>query len=158
MPETFKTGGCRSVQSTQAMKVLLTLHLLSAGVWLGCVLTEALFERALLGSGREQELLLARLHRRVDLVVEIPAFVLVLVTGTWMLQGAMPGVALQTKIAFGTLAITANAVCVRLVFKRLAHASRGDWPAFMRIDRLQHQVGAVVLFGILAALAIGLVS
>lgn len=30
------------------MQTLLALHLLFAGLWLGCVLTEALFERALL--------------------------------------------------------------------------------------------------------------
>src|SRR6266568_5063043 len=37
----------------------LPLHLVSIGLWLGCILTEALFERTLLGRGREQELLLA---------------------------------------------------------------------------------------------------
>ena len=46
--------------------VLLTCHLLSVGLWLGCVLTEALFERALLGQGPQAELTLAKLHWRVD--------------------------------------------------------------------------------------------
>ena len=32
--------------------LILTAHLLCAGLWLGCVLTEVLFERALLGQGR----------------------------------------------------------------------------------------------------------
>jgi hypothetical protein len=53
--------------------LLLPLHLLFVGLWLGSVLTEALFERALLGQGRPAELILTRLHIRVDLAIEIPA-------------------------------------------------------------------------------------
>ena len=136
--------------------LLLPLHLVSTGLWLGCVLTEALFERALLGKGREQELLLARLHKRVDLVVEVPAFLLVLVTGGLMLETASPSLLLHAKVGFSLLAIAANAYCVWLVFKRFAHASAGNWEAFARADYLQHQVGAVVLVGILIALGIGL--
>lgn len=136
--------------------LLLPIHLAAAGIWLGCVLTEALFERALLGRGREQELLLAGLHKRVDLIVEIPAILIVLVTGGLMLQGAAPGALLHTKIAFGLLAVVANAYCVWLVFRRFGQASSGDWDAFARTDHLQHQIGAIVLVGILAALSIGL--
>jgi uncharacterized membrane protein len=136
--------------------LLLPLHLLSIGIWLGCVLTEALFERALLGRGREQELLLARLHKRVDLVVEIPAFLLVLVTGVFMLPVGSPSLLLHAKIGFGLLAVAANAYCVWLVFRRFAHASAGNWEAFARADYLQHKVGAIVLVGILTALGIGL--
>jgi len=52
--------------------MILTLHVLFAGLWLGCVVTEVLFERTLLHRGRETERLLARLHLRVDLWVELP--------------------------------------------------------------------------------------
>ena len=61
--------------------VLLPLHLALVGLWLGCVLTEALFERALLGKGRDKKLILTALHKRVDMFIEIPAFTLVVVTG-----------------------------------------------------------------------------
>jgi len=57
--------------------VLLPLHLALVGLWLGCVLTEALFERALLGKGRDKELILSALHKSVDVFIEIPAFTLV---------------------------------------------------------------------------------
>ena len=60
---------------------LLLIHLLFVGIWLGCVLTEALFERALLGKGREQELILTALHKKVDFLIEIPAFCIVFLTG-----------------------------------------------------------------------------
>lgn len=135
--------------------LLLPLHLLAVGLWLGCVLTEVLFERALLAGGPEQHLSLARLHRRVDLVVEIPAFVLVLASGAFMLAAAVPGPLLQAKIGFGLLAVAANVGCVRLVLRRAAAADAGRWAEFARLDQLQHKLGAVVMLGILLALACG---
>lgn len=136
--------------------VLLIVHLLSAGLWLGCVLTEALFERALLGRGRPQELILAELHKRVDTVVEVPAFLLVLGTGAAMLVSDGGGVLLQAKIGLGLVAILANVYCVWLVFRRAAAAKRGEWEAFLRIDHKQHLYGTVVLAGILLTAATGI--
>jgi hypothetical protein len=125
------------------------------GVWLGCVITEALFERALLGKGREQELILARLHRRVDLFVEIPAFSVVLITGIFMFVGTSSGALLNTKIGFGLFAIAANIYCVRLVFRRATAAESDQWQEFSRLDALQHKLGAVVALGLLVALSMG---
>lgn len=136
--------------------VLLATHLLFAGFWLGCVLTEAFFERALLGKGRAQETILAALHKKVDVFVEIPAFIGVAITGLMMVHSAPHSVLLMTKIGFGTLAIVANLYCVWLVFKRSIYAEQGNWEAFIQADRLQHKIGAVVLIGISAALGIGL--
>lgn len=136
--------------------LFLSLHLVSAGLWLGCVLTEVLFERALLGHGPSHRLILAQLHRRVDLWVELPAFLLLLVTGTLMLPTAAPTLWLSAKIGVGALAIAANAYCVWLVLRRAAAAQRGDWPLFERLDHAQHRWGAVVLLGLLGALALGI--
>lgn len=135
--------------------VLLPLHLAFVGIWLGCVITEALFERALLGKGRAQELILVVLHKRVDIIVEIPAFVAVLVTGATLLSSANPSPLLSTKIAFGLLAISTNIYCVWLVFLRAQAAQSGQQPEFARLDHLQHKFGAIVLFAIVLALAIG---
>jgi uncharacterized membrane protein len=134
---------------------LLLLHFVSVGIWLGCVLTEALFERALLDEGQAQKLILVALHKRVDLIVEIPAFVAVLVTGASMLSATSSSPLLTTKIAVGLLAIAANVYCVRLVFRRAAAANSGRWAEFERLDDLQHKYGAVVLLAIVAALAVG---
>jgi hypothetical protein len=137
------------------MKSLLVVHLVLVGIWLGCVLTEALFERALLGKGRPQELILVGLHKRVDLMVELPALIGVLVTGAMLLAGAGESSVLHTKIAFGLLAIFANLYCVWLVFRRAKAATTGDWAQFETLDHLQHKWGAVVLVGILMALGLG---
>lgn len=135
--------------------VLLPLHLAFVGIWLGCVITEALFERALLGKGRAQELILVALHKRVDLVVEIPAFVAVLLTGGAMLTTAPHSPLLTTKIALGLLAIVTNVYCVWLVFRRAKAAELNQSAEFARLDHLQHQFGAVVLLAIVAALGLG---
>lgn len=134
--------------------LILVIHIVFVGIWLGCVLTEALFERALLGQGRVQELILVGLHKRVDLFIEIPAFLIVLITGGLMLAGTNPSPALYTKIAFALTAIVANIYCVWIVFRRAKAAAAGEWETFSTLDHLQHKVGAVVLMGILVALGI----
>jgi uncharacterized membrane protein len=138
------------------MKILLPLHLLFAGVWLGCVLTEALFERALLGKGRQQELILVELHKRVDLIIETPAFVAVLVSGILLYFQAEADWLLHTKIGIGLLAVATNVYCVRLVFLRATAAKLGVWKRFSHLDKQQHLYGALVLVALLVTAGIGL--
>jgi uncharacterized membrane protein len=135
--------------------MLLPIHLACAGIWLGCVLTETLFERALLGKGREQELILAELHKRVDLLIEIPAFTIVLITGILLLPDAGKNGLLLLKIIFGAIAIITNIYCVILVFKRARAANQGRWGEFTHLDKRQHIYGAAVLLTLIASLALG---
>lgn len=93
---------------------LLLVHPVFAGLWLGCVLTEVLFERALREHGKNDEVILAGLHRSVDLFVELPVFLVVPVTGALMLAHINPGTVLYMKIGFGILAILANIYCGRI--------------------------------------------
>ena len=153
MSESFKT-----LQGPAAIvtPMLLIIHLVCVGLWLGCVLTEALFERALLAHGHTHALLLAQLHKRVDLFVEIPAFVGVTVTGACLIGQATPALWLYIKIAMALLAVLANIVCVGLVFGRASAAQAGNWARFDQLDKVQHQLGAVVLLGMLGALGFGL--
>ena len=64
---------------------LIAIHASFAALWLGCILTEALFERALLSKGRDGQLTLAHLHVSVDKAVELPAIIGVLVSGFLLL-------------------------------------------------------------------------
>ncbi|MBD3728824.1 MAG: hypothetical protein IE933_03885 [Sphingomonadales bacterium] len=132
------------------------LHALLAGAWIGCVLVEALFERALLGKGREQELILARLHWKVDKFVEAPLLVAVALAGGAMIHAYPMDGLLATKLAFAALAILANIWCIWLVKRRLDHAEAGRWEEFERVDHSQHRWGAVVLLGLLGAATLGL--
>jgi hypothetical protein len=140
--------------------MLLPLHALLAGAWIGCVLVEALFERALLGQGRDKDLLCARLHWKVDKLVEGPLLVAVAITGFLnarpIHQADAGDALLHTKVALGVIAILANIWCIWLVKIRLRHAEAGDWEAFERVDHRQHQWGAVVLIGLLGAAGLGL--
>ena len=72
-----------------------------------------------------------------------------------MVANIIPGPALQTKIAFGLLAIAANLYCFWLVLRRTQAAAQAQWEEFARLDRLQHTFGAVVLLGLVAALGVG---
>jgi hypothetical protein len=138
------------------LHLLLPIHLLAAGVWFGCVLTEILFERAFLGQGRSHEFILARLHRRVDLLIELPALLVVALSGAALLHAAAPGALLHLKISLGAIAMVANLICLSLVLRRFEAARRTDWKAFANLDRAQHAWGAVVLLGIVGALTLGL--
>lgn len=137
--------------------MLQTLHLLAAGAWIGTVLVEALFERALLGQGRDHELALARLHWQVDKLVELPLLILVVASGIKLLGQVPIDPMLKAKLACAALAVFANLYCIWLVRLRLKMAEAGAWDLFAIIDKRQHQVGALVLIGLLGAAGLGLV-
>lgn len=138
------------------VSILLSLHFVFAAVWLGCVITEALFERALLSGDRSSHLVLADLHVRVDKVIEIPAIVVVLLTGVCLWFYVQPvGAAFYVMLVAGVVAMAANVYCVWLVFKRRDAAHASIWNEFERLDHLQHKVGAIVLLGLLIAIAAG---
>lgn len=141
--------------------ILLPLHLLAAGIWLGCVLVEVAFERAL-AEPSDYRLVLANLHDEVDKIVEIPAFSVVLLTGTIMLgnllaNGATISGLLLTKIAIGITTVLINIYCARLVFERKRLAEEGDDAGYQLIDDKQHKWGALVLIGVVTAMIFGLV-
>ena len=138
------------------MKILVAVHAVCASLWLGCVLTEALFERALLPKGADARLTLAALHVRVDKLVEIPAILGVAVSGVLMLGlGRAGGFSFKLMVGAGLVAILANAYCVLLVLNRHAAVVKGDWARFEALDHKQHKFGAIVLVAMLVALGAG---
>ena len=137
--------------------MILAVHLVLVGAWLGAVLVAALAERALLGQGREQDLLLARLRWKIDRLVALPLLLAVIATGARLLPAAPGDPWFKAKLACGALAIFANLYCIWLVRLRLRMAEAGAWDLFAIIARRQHQVGAVVLIALLAAMGLGIV-
>lgn len=137
--------------------MLAALHVLFAGAWIGTVLVEALFERALLGQGREQELILARLHWKVDRLVELPLLIATVASGAKLLRDVPLDGLLRAKLACAALAVFANLYCIWLVRLRLKVAEAGAWELFAMIDKRQHQIGALVLIGLLGAATLGFV-
>lgn len=137
----------------------LAAHIVFASLWLGCVLTEVFFERTLLAGDRSSHARLAELHLKVDALVEAPAFLTVLLTGILLYrQPHADRVETRVMVIAGAAAIAANIVCVYLVHARAQAARSAHWQDFDRLDRMQHRIGALVLLGILVALAAGVMA
>jgi hypothetical protein len=135
----------------------LALHLLSIGIWIGCILVEVLFEHAIPKQG-DLARTVAGLHAKVDLAVEVPAFLATLLTGLVLLGGVeIDGPMLLAKVAAGTLAVAINAWCVWLVLQRHRYAARGDMAGFWAADKRQHAAGGLLVAVLTVPLAIGLV-
>ena len=125
------------------MSILLMLHLLGLGVWIGVVGAEFAIE--FYGMRDEKSLrAAAELHYKTDLWVEIPAFTTVLVTGILMVRDTQLDGLFLTKIVFALLAIFFNCVCVYAVFKRRASLRSGDADGLGTAERAMKLGGAVV--------------
>lgn len=107
------------------MRPALFLHLICLGTWLGCLLVEGVIEAR---ARRDRELLRAvsRLHRSIDLFVEIPAFSGVLASGLWLSSSAAWTGTLIAKVMFGSFAILVNVACLWPVFRRARAAEADD--------------------------------
>ena len=97
------------------------------------------------------ELALARLHWQVDKLVELPLLIAVVASGAKLLRDVQLDGLLRAKLACAALAVFANLYCIWLVRLRLKVAEAGAWELFAMIDRRQHQIGALVLIGLLGA-------
>lgn len=107
------------------MSLLLVVHLLALGIWIGVVGAEFAIEF----DGKKNDISYikaAKMHYVTDVWVEIPAFTIVLATGLLMLnESHLTGIFLY-KIIFALLAIIFNIVCVHAVFKRRGFALQSD--------------------------------
>lgn len=85
--------------------------------WGGVVLTEAVFE--LLADDDTSRSFIARVHSWVDLLVEAPLLLSVLVTGTLLAARTWPpSPLLWTKLLSALAAVGANLACVAIVIAR----------------------------------------
>jgi hypothetical protein len=92
-------------------------HLIVLGMWLGVVITEALFEFA--ASDAESLRAAARFHYNVDRFGELPILFAVLVTGTILAVRSWPLMPLHfIKIAASLAAVGSNLICTMWVFQR----------------------------------------
>ncbi len=133
------------------MTVVLLLHNLCAVLWLGCVLAETVMERAG-ASGPVARRLQSLAHGRLDLFVELPAFLGLALTGG-SLAGLLPLTPLLTaKIVAGLVAIGANIYGVLLIGPPLEANEVLTWT---RNDGGPRARAEVALTAALIVLAIG---
>ncbi len=107
------------------MRPALFFHLLCLGTWLGCLLVEGVIEARARGD-RELLRAVSRLHRSIDLFVEIPAFSGVLISGLVLSLDARWSGALIAKVVLGSFAILVNVACLWPVFRRARAAEADD--------------------------------
>jgi hypothetical protein len=136
------------------MSILLTLHLLALGVWIGVVGAEFAIE--FYGMKDDDSLRTAsELHYKTDIWVEVPAFLTVLVTGLLMLGDSDLSGLFLLKLTFALLAIFFNCICVYAVFKRRASLRRGDALGLEAADRAM-KLGGAIIPTFLVAFALGM--
>jgi hypothetical protein len=122
-------------------------HLMVLGMWLGIVITEALFEFS--GSDAESLRAAARFHYTVDMFGELPMLLLVLVTGAVLGVRAWPWTPLLWfKIAASLVAVASNLVCAVWVVQRRRIEDRNALLGFRR--RIWSTAAVGTLFGTLA--------
>lgn len=135
------------------MTMLLFLHLLAIGIWIGVVGAEFAIEF----DGMKDDTSLiraAKMHYSTDIWIEIPAFTVVLVTGLLMLNESHFGGLFLYKIVFGILAIAFNLVCVYAVFKRRRYAINGDISGMKSVAPLM-KIGSLVVPTFVVTFALG---
>ena len=135
------------------MEPLHVAHLIVLGMWLGVVITEALFEFA--ASDAESLRAAARFHYRVDRFGELPILFAVFVTGTILAVRGWPLTPLHfIKIAASLVAVGSNLICTLWVFQRRPIEDVKVLVGFRR--RIWSLAAVGVVFGTLA-LYLGLV-
>jgi hypothetical protein len=126
------------------MDVLHLLHLVFICTWLGVVMAEGVIE--LNGA----TVAVAKLHFWIDLLLELPLLMAVLITGGMLLDGHWPPSPLLTfKIGSGLIAVFANILSVAIVVVR--YSKRGDAIALDRYSRWVKISALGVPFGLIAA-------
>ena len=104
-------------------------HIIVVSLWAGLVAGEGVMELTARKSG-ELGVPVARFHYYLDIFLETPLMMLVVLTGMVLLLRTQPNVALWVKVAAGLGAVASNAACVVFVIRRntiaLADANPGS--------------------------------
>lgn len=135
--------------------LLLQLHLFCVAFWLGVVAVEYLIEQGR-SQSRSQGFTVARLHRRIDLFFEMPAFSVVLVTGLLLIEPARFDGIYALKVIAGGIAVAGNVLCLVPVLRRRVAADQDDLVEVIRQSKLIDGISLLAIPAGLLALACGI--
>lgn len=134
--------------------LLLQLHFFAVAFWLGVVAVEYLLEQSR-SQSRGQGFTVARLHRKIDLYFEMPAFSVVLVTGILLFEhGRFDGI-YALKVVAGAAAVIGNVLCLIPVLRRRASAEQEDLAGVIQQSKLIDRISLLAIPAGLVALACG---
>ena len=140
------------------MSTLLFFHILLLGLWGGCIAVEGVLEFAASKDPSTMQTV-GRLHYWIDIVVEIPAFMGVLITGLLMLNFARLAAPMYlAKITLGSFAILVNVLCVIPVCRRRGALDANDLAEVKRRSRQIYFAFGVGVPAGFAALLIGMLG
>jgi hypothetical protein len=128
------------------------LHLIFLAMWGGVLGCEFILEAWLPRRGPTGEETLAALHYYIDLGLELPLLLGVIVTGLLLLAGRPIDARLAVKLAGAAIALAANLTCVVLVVVR----HRGDKAKLARRTRAIRWTAIIGVPAGFVALYIGL--
>ncbi len=136
------------------MNLILIIHLIALGIWIGVVGAESAIEFD--GMKDDDSYIRAsKMHYLTDIWIEIPAFTTVLVTGLLMLnESHLTGVFLY-KVIFAVLAIIFNIICVYAVFKRRNFSLSEDIEGMKTTD-VAMKIGGLIIPSFLVAFILGI--
>ncbi|MFU3924556.1 hypothetical protein [Pseudomonas citronellolis] len=137
------------------MSLLLQLHLFGVAFWLGVVSVEFLLERSR-SQSRAQGFSVAVMHRKIDLMFETPAFLLVLVSGLMLVDTDQLSGLYVVKIAAGLIAVVGNILCVIPVLRRSRAAEMDDLTDVIKRSRQIDFISLLAIPAGLVALAVGI--
>ena len=134
--------------------LLLQIHLFAVAFWLGVVAVEYLLEQSRAQS-HNQGFTVARLHRKIDLLFEMPAFLVVLITGILLFEPARFEGLYAVKVVAGAVAVLGNILCLVPVLRRRAAADKEDLGDVIAQSRLIDRISLTAIPAGLVALACG---
>lgn len=134
--------------------LLLQLHLFAVAFWLGVVTVEYLIEHGRAQS-RSQGFTVARLHHRIDLFFEMPAFTVVLVTGLLLIEPERFDGLYALKVIAGGIAVLGNVLCLVPVLKRRTSAEKDDLADVIHQSKMIDRISLLAIPTGLGALACG---
>lgn len=136
--------------------MILTLHIMAIGIWVGCILTEGVME-----ASREKDLRhhkeISSIHTKIDKFVEGPALIVLFVTGLMLFSQGEHSNIIRVKAVIGMVAIALNCVCFYLIAKRDRLFVAGHDEQAIKMAKIQDSVGGLMILCIIAAMTIGLV-
>ena len=136
------------------MNSIAVLHACAVSFWFGVIGAEFVIERSRAQS-RPHGYAVASNHYWIDLLLEVPVALIVLVTGLVLLRDAEPSAALVVKVAAGVIAVAVNVLCLVPVIRRRVAADAGDLAAVIRHSRVIDRITVAGLPAGVLALVIG---
>ncbi|MCG8610502.1 MAG: hypothetical protein MI864_08200 [Pseudomonadales bacterium] len=138
------------------MDTIFIIHIAAVAFWFGLVGAEFVIERSR-AETVPHGFAVARNHYYIDLFLEMPTFIVVLVTGAILMSHAALTSLLITKMCAGLVAVISNFICLYPVIKRKLAADQEDLKAVIAYSKQIDRISVLALPAGFIALIIGIV-